>query len=59
MYIITDWANNKLDYSGKFQRPCFAVPMEFDSFEDAWDYLYIKYPDEENLNNYYVEEIKK
>ena len=39
MFLIKDWSGNILDYKGKFQLPCFAVPMEFESFEDGWDWI--------------------
>lgn len=42
-YIIVDWANNHL-----FRK------HEFDSFDDGWTFLYEKFPDEEDLGDYYV-----
>jgi len=42
-FIIIDWANNHLFRS-----------KEFKSFEDGWEFLYIKFPDEEDLGDYYV-----
>ena len=39
MFIIKDWAGNVLDFKGKFKLPQLAVAMEFDSFEDAWEYI--------------------
>jgi hypothetical protein len=38
-YIIKDWAGNILTYTGKFNRPEFAVPMKFDAFDLASDWL--------------------
>lgn len=38
-FIIEDWAGNILDFKGKFKLPQLAVPMEFDSFDDAWEYI--------------------
>jgi len=45
-YIIKDWAGNVLDYTGVFKLPEFAVPMEFDDFDDAWDFICDRFPDE-------------
>jgi hypothetical protein len=36
-YIIKDWAGNVLQHAP------YAVPRKFNSFEDAWEYLYDKY----------------
>ena len=58
-YIIKDWAGNVLDYTGVFKLPEFAVPMEFDDFEDAWGFLYETFPnvDEDGtFDDYFVEE---
>lgn len=54
-FIIRDWADN-VCFGGK----------EFDSFEDAWDYIYVADPnpldesspeyDEHWFDDYYVEE---
>lgn len=38
-FIIEDWAGNILDFKGKFQLPQLSVPMEFESFDDAWEYI--------------------
>lgn len=38
-FFIQDWAGNVLTYKGKFDRPEFAVAMEFDSFDDGWDFI--------------------
>jgi len=38
-FIIEDWAGNILDFKGNFKLPQFAVPMEFSSFDDAWEYI--------------------
>ena len=51
-FIIKDWANNV----------CFKG-REFDSFEDAWGFLYETYPDYDSeingtFDEYYVEEVK-
>lgn len=39
-FIIKDWAGNILNFKGKFDLPTFAVPMKFNSFDDAWEYIY-------------------
>lgn len=52
-FIITDWANN-VCFKGK----------RFDSFEDAWGFIYKKHPEPESDNDgtfddYYVIELKE
>lgn len=44
--IIKDWAGNILNHKGNFERPQFAVPMEFTSFDDAESYLSEKLGDD-------------
>lgn len=39
-FKIEDWAGNILNYKGLFERPCFAVAMSFNSFDDAWVWIY-------------------
>lgn len=46
-FIIEDWAGNVL-FNGK----------EFDSFEDGWEFLFKRFPDEEDFSDYFVE-VKK
>ena len=61
-YAITDWASNYLQYNGKFNFSAYGknkgVPMEFETFEDGWEYLYEKFPDEECFDDYYVVELE-
>lgn len=38
-WIIKDWAGNLLDFKGYFKNPQLAVPMQFDSFDDAWEWI--------------------
>lgn len=38
-WIIKDWAGNVLDFKGNFKLPQLAVPMNFDSFDDAWEWI--------------------
>lgn len=38
-YIIKDWAGNILNYKGTFERPSHAVPMEFEDFDTAIDWM--------------------
>lgn len=38
-WIIKDWSGNVLDFKGSFKNPQLAVPMTFDSFDDAWDWI--------------------
>lgn len=38
-FIIEDWAGNILDFKGKFKLPQSAVSMEFESFDNAWEYI--------------------
>tara|TARA_R100001440_G_scaffold65666_1_gene86573 strand:- start:329 stop:517 length:189 start_codon:yes stop_codon:yes gene_type:complete len=42
-YKIVDWMNNRL-FPNKV----------FKTFQDGWDYIYIKFPNEEDLSDYYV-----
>jgi hypothetical protein len=45
MFIIKDWCGNILNYKGRFDSPSFAVAIEFESFDEGWDYLYQMFPD--------------
>ena len=49
MYMIQDWACNTLQYNGKFNfsryGACLGVPMTFESFDDAADYITEKLDD--------------
>ena len=47
MYEIRDWANNLL-FDGK----------QFETFEDGWDFIMQQFPGEEDLGDYYVEEVE-
>lgn len=38
-YNIIDWAGNVLNYNGIFVLPEFSVPMVFDHFDQASDWL--------------------
>lgn len=38
-WIIKDWAGNVLDFKGNFKNPQLSVPMHFDSFDDAWEWI--------------------
>jgi len=59
MYIITDWAGNVLDFKGRFKLPQLAVPIEFDSFDDAEEWLCINLKDyDEERQDIYIEESK-
>lgn len=61
-YVIQDWASNYLQHNGKFNLSAYGankgVPMEFDSTDDAWEYLYQKYPDEECFEDFFVVELE-
>ena len=46
-YRIEDWAGNIL-FNGR----------TFDTFEDAWEFIYTAFPNEEDLGDYYVEKIE-
>lgn len=40
MYILIDWANNRLtDFKGK--------QIDFKTFEDGWDYILTNYNDDD------------
>lgn len=53
-YIIKDWAGNILNYKGRFELPCFAVPMTFETFEDGWDWICSNIDDEEVHQDLFV-----
>jgi hypothetical protein len=47
-YVITDWAGNVLDHTGKHFGPKHStVPLEFDNQGDAFEYLDVHYTEEE------------
>lgn len=54
MFIIKDWAGNVLNYKGRFDLKCFAVPMTFESFDDGWQYIVENF-DETEFNDLFVE----
>lgn len=63
-YIIKDWASNVLQYNGKFKSTSYGsmgvgVPMKFNSFDDAWDWIYTNIDDEEAYQDLIVEELTK
>lgn len=43
IHIIEDWAGNHL-----------FKDRTFDSFEDGWDFLMEQFPNDEDLQDYYV-----
>lgn len=61
-FVIQDWAGNFLQYTGKFQFGAYGklpgVPMEFQSWDDAEDWLSEKLGDayESDRGEYYIEE---
>ena len=46
MYKIIDWAGNHLFRNHTFK-----------TFQDGWDFIYIQFPDVEDLGDYYVVKI--
>lgn len=54
-YIIKDWTSNILNHKGRFELPCFVVPKTFETFEDAWDWIYTNIDDEEVYQDLFVE----
>lgn len=44
-YLIYDWAGN-LKFNGQ----------SFDTFEDAWEYLYERFETDEDLGEFYVKQ---
>jgi hypothetical protein len=46
MFIIKDWADNIFDFRGRFERPCFAVAMEFSDFDAAMEFIDVNFDDE-------------
>lgn len=61
-YIITDWASNVLQHTGKFNFSAYGadcgVPILFDSFDDGWDWIFENIDSEEDQENYYVTEVR-
>ena len=55
-YIIKDWADNILDFKGRFKLPQLAVAMEFETMEDAYIYLEAFNLSEEDMEDIYVEQ---
>lgn len=53
-YIIKDWAGNILDFKGTFKLPQLAVAMEFNSFDDGWDWIYEHVGNEEAYQDLFV-----
>lgn len=56
-YIIKDWVGNILDFKGRINSKEFAVPMEFESFEDANEYV-VEHFKETDWDEMHVEELK-
>jgi len=60
-FIIQDWASNILQYSGKFNFSAYGAytgsPMLFDDFEEAWGWLYERFPEQEDFSDYSVTQI--
>lgn len=58
-YIIKDWSSNVLQHTRQFNFSAYGAnigtPLEFDSFDDAWDWLFEQFPDKEDFEDYYVE----
>lgn len=57
LFIIQDWAGNTFQYNNKFNFGSHGtekgVPLEFQSFEDAWEYIYENW-DEEFYDDLFV-----
>ena len=47
-YKIVDWMNNRI-FPNKV----------FKSFDDGWDFIYLKFPNEEDLSDYYVVDVNE
>jgi hypothetical protein len=45
MYTVYDWAGNEI-----------TTYIDFETFEDAWDWITDTFPDEEDWQEFYVEE---
>lgn len=57
-FFIQDWDGNILSFDGYFKRPQLAVAMEFESFDDGWEYIDINFPQEDH-EDLYVKEIEQ
>lgn len=45
-FIIQDWMGNVLNFKSKFQTPEFSVPLEFNTFEEGWDFIHQNFEEE-------------
>lgn len=59
MFIIQDWAGNTLQYTGRFNFGRYGndlgVPMTFDTFHDASEFIDSKYS-EYDRQDIYIQE---
>lgn len=50
-FIIQDWASNTLQYDGSFNFGSggseIGAPMDFETFDDAWEYIFEHYNEED------------
>ena len=44
-FIVKDWTGREMDFG------------TFRTFDDAWDYLYKKFKDDDDLQEYFVEQV--
>jgi hypothetical protein len=56
--IIKDWAGNILNFKGRFESPSFAVPMEFKTSDDAFDWI-LENIEEDAREDIFVDVIEK
>jgi hypothetical protein len=54
MYKIEDWIGNEIKQKSKSG---LWIDLHFNSFEDAWEYIYSLCETEDDYDDYYVEKI--
>ena len=62
MFIIKDWASNILNTKGLFQYTAYGQlndvnPKIFESFDDAWAWIYMNVENEDAFQDLFVEEL--
>jgi len=57
-FIIRDWTGREME--AKDKKSGLSLPVTFKTFDDAWDYIYTKFPDdEEEWGEYFVCDLSK
>lgn len=53
-YIIKDWSGNVLSHKGHFAPNYLYAPLQFDSFDDGWDWIYTNVENDCDFEDLYV-----